>query len=195
MGFATIGSRMAASLLGLFGALALGLATVGLYGVIAYVAGQRTREIGIRMALGAQSRAIRVEILRQGLGLTLAGIAIGLLVTAAVMPLAASQLYDVNPRDPLTLGGVGLVLTAVAPDAAVPIAPAVPMGSGAGIAFIVGYTVLQQRADDRIRGRTFAAFNAGIRSSIFVATIVVPFAIGVTYPEASTVATLGCSLR
>ncbi len=114
MGFATIGSRMAASLLGLFGALALGLATVGLYGVVAFAVGQRTREVGIRMALGAQPRAIRADILRQGLGLTLAGIAIGLLVTAAVMPLAASQLYDVNPRDPATLGGVALVLTAVA---------------------------------------------------------------------------------
>ena len=114
MGFATIGPRMAASLLGLFGALALGLATIGLYGVIAYAVGQRTREVGIRMALGAQPRAIRADILREGLGLALAGVAIGLLVTAAVMPLAASQLYDVNPRDPVTLGGVALVLTAVA---------------------------------------------------------------------------------
>ena len=71
------------------------------------------------------------------------------------------------------------MLTAIARDLGDAVAPAVLMGAGAGLVFIVGYTVLQQRADDRIRGRTFGAFNAGIRVSIFLATIGVPFAIGV----------------
>jgi dTMP kinase len=64
------------------------------------------------------------------------------------------------------------------------------MGAGAGLVFIVGYTVLQQRADDRIRGRTFGAFNAGIRASIFLATIAVPFTIGLIGRERRVVATI-----
>lgn len=87
----------------------------------------------------------------------------------------------------LVVAGIGLVLIALAADLIVAIPPAMLMGSGAGVVFIVGYTVLQQRADDRIRGRTFAAFNAGIRSAILVATIIVPFAIGVIGREQRTI--------
>jgi dTMP kinase len=57
------------------------------------------------------------------------------------------------------------------------------MGAGAGVVFIVGYTVLQQRADDRIRGRTFGAFNSGVRLAIFGSTIAVPFVIGLVGRE------------
>jgi len=85
----------------------------------------------------------------------------------------------------IVVAGSGLVLTATAADLAAALVPAVVMGAGAGLVFIVGYTVLQQRADDRIRGRTFGAFNAGIRVAIFLATIGVPFAIGVIGRERS----------
>jgi dTMP kinase len=77
------------------------------------------------------------------------------------------------------VAGAGLVATALAPELSVAVYPAAIMGSGAGLVFIVGYTVLPQRSDDRIRGRTFGAFNAGIRTAIFLSTIVVPFTIGI----------------
>lgn len=85
----------------------------------------------------------------------------------------------------IVVAGSGLVLTATAADLAAALVPAVVMGAGAGLVFIVGYTVLQQRSDDRIRGRTFGAFNAGIRVAIFLATIGVPFAIGIIGRERS----------
>jgi dTMP kinase len=110
----------------------------------------------------------------------------GDITTLAVYSGAERATADIVAKQDGVIAGIGLVLTALAAELAVAIAPAVLMGSGAGIAFIVGYTVLQQRADDRIRGRTFAAFNAGIRSAIFLATIVVPFAIGVIGRERRT---------
>jgi dTMP kinase len=75
--------------------------------------------------------------------------------------------------------GAALMVTAVMPTLPLAVIPAFVMGAGAGIVFIVGYTVLQQRADDRIRGRTFGAFNAGVRLAIFGSTIAVPTVIGV----------------
>ena len=123
-----------------------------------------------------------------GFGVLVAAVGLGMV---AGLLLAAPLSRRLRPEwlfgPGLVVAGIGLVLTALAAELAVAIPPAVLMGSGAGIAFIVGYTVLQQRADDRIRGRTFAAFNAGIRSSIFVATIVVPFAIGVIGRERRTI--------
>ncbi len=83
----------------------------------------------------------------------------------------------------LIVAGIGLMLTATAATLSVAVYPAALMGAGAGLVFIVGYTVLQQRADDRIRGRTFGAFNSGVRIAIFLATIAVPFAIGVVGRE------------
>ncbi len=90
----------------------------------------------------------------------------------------------------LVVAGIGLILTALSPTLPVAIFPAALMGSGAGLVFIVGYTVLQQRADDRIRGRTFGAFNSGVRIAIFLATIAVPFAIGVVGREQRVVETI-----
>ncbi len=101
-------------LLGLFAALALVLAAVGLYGVLSYVVSQRTGEIGIRMALGAQSSEVRRLILMQGMKPALAGILAGLVGAAFGTQLLRSLLFGVSPGDPLTFVAVPLVLLTVA---------------------------------------------------------------------------------
>jgi dTMP kinase len=78
----------------------------------------------------------------------------------------------------ILVAGLALILTAASPTIVVVFFPATLLGAAAGLVFIVGYTVLQRRSDDRIRGRTFGTFNAGVRIAIFSATVVVPFAIG-----------------
>ena len=106
--------RFSMLLLGTFAALALVLASIGMYGVISYSVGQRTREIGIRMALGAERRNVFGMILGQGARLAGLGIAIGLLVALGVTHLMASFLFGVKPTDPLTFVGVSLLLLGVA---------------------------------------------------------------------------------
>ena len=106
--------RFRTLLLGLFGALAVVLAVIGLYGVLAYTVTQRTHEIGIRMALGAQMRDVLNLVVLQGMTLALAGIAIGLLAGLALTGVLSSMLYEVKPTDPITFGSVGLLLTAAA---------------------------------------------------------------------------------
>lgn len=86
--------------------------------------------------------------------------------------------------------GVALMVTAAMPTLAWVVPPAFMMGVGAGIAFIVGYTVLQQRSEDHLRGRTFGAFNSGVRASIFGSTILVPTMIGLLGRERRTLVTL-----
>jgi putative ABC transport system permease protein len=103
-----------ASLLGSFAAVALLLAAVGIYGLISYAVKQRTHEIGIRMALGAQSGQVVSLILRQGMGLTLAGLFIGLFGALAAAGLLGSFLFGVKPTDPASFAGVALLLIAVA---------------------------------------------------------------------------------
>ncbi|HZF41230.1 MAG TPA: ABC transporter permease [Blastocatellia bacterium] len=105
--------RLVAALLSLFAGLALTLAMVGIYGVMSYSVAQRTQEIGVRMALGAQSRDVLKLILRQGMTLALIGVGAGLLVSAALTRLMKSLLYGVSPNDPLTFVGVALLLTGV----------------------------------------------------------------------------------
>jgi predicted permease len=106
--------RTGAALFGLFGLLGLVLASVGLYGVIAYTASQRTHEIGIRMALGARPRQILELIIRQGLTLAALGILIGLASAFAATRVLSVMLYGVSARDPVTFAGISLVLILIA---------------------------------------------------------------------------------
>jgi predicted permease len=107
-------ARMGAALLGSFGALALILASIGIYGVLAYSVAQRTSEIGLRMALGAQPGQVLRLVLKQGMLLALIGAAVGVLVALPVAHLASSLLYGVSATDPLTYGGITLLLVGVA---------------------------------------------------------------------------------
>jgi putative ABC transport system permease protein len=97
-----------------FGLVALVLVAIGLYGVLSASVTERTREIGVRLALGAQKRNVLCLILRQGLTLTIAGVSIGLLASWAVTRLLSKLLYGVSATDPLAFGGVTLLLIAVA---------------------------------------------------------------------------------
>jgi putative ABC transport system permease protein len=106
--------RFNSLLLVIFGALAGLMAAVGIYGVIAYSVTQRTNEIGIRLALGAQPGDVLKMILAQGIKLTLAGVAIGLIAAFALTRILSSLLYGVSATDPLTFLGVPLLLIAVA---------------------------------------------------------------------------------
>ena len=105
--------RTGARMFAIFGALALFLAVVGLYGVKAYTVARRTREIGIRMALGATSRHTLWQVLRDGLVLSGVGLFIGLLLAIAVARLLASMLYEVSAADPLILIATPLVLATI----------------------------------------------------------------------------------
>jgi ABC-type antimicrobial peptide transport system permease subunit len=106
--------RLAAWLLGLFASLAVALAAAGLYGLLSYSVSQRTQEIGLRMALGAQSRDVLRLVIGEGMRLVGIGLAVGLAATFALSRLVASQLYGVNATDPLTFGGMALLLACVA---------------------------------------------------------------------------------
>ena len=106
--------RWEVSMLGAFGCLALLLAAIGLYGVVACHVTLRTREIGIRMAIGAQPSDVSRMILRQGLALTLVGVGIGLLVSVALARAMARLLYAISPTDPPTYAAVSLLWLAVA---------------------------------------------------------------------------------
>jgi predicted permease len=107
-------ARMAAMVLGSFGVLALVLAGIGIYGVMSYVVAGRTREIGLRMALGADRRNVLCLIVGQGMTLALVGLGLGLIFAFAATRLLASLLYGVSPVDPITFAGVGLLLALVA---------------------------------------------------------------------------------
>jgi predicted permease len=107
-------ARLAATLLSVFGGLALLLASVGLYGVMAYVVGQRRREIGVRLALGARRRDIFGLVVKEGMALVAAGVAVGLAGAIAGTRLLATFLYGVEPTDAATFIGVALLLAAVA---------------------------------------------------------------------------------
>jgi predicted permease len=106
--------RFQALLLGIFGGLGLMLAAVGIYGVISYSVSQRTHEIGIRMALGAQRHHVLQLVIGQGIVLALAGVAIGILGALGLARFLSSLLYGVKPTDPLTFSTVSLILIGVA---------------------------------------------------------------------------------
>jgi ABC-type antimicrobial peptide transport system permease subunit len=106
--------RMFAELCSLFGVVALALAAIGLYGLMAYSVARRTNEIGIRMALGAQQGQVLFMVLRQSAGLVAVGVAAGLLAAVSATRLIASELYGLKPTDPLTLAFATFFIMVVA---------------------------------------------------------------------------------
>jgi predicted permease len=111
----SMASRRAALMLALaFGGLALFLSVIGIYGVLAYLMAQRRREIAIRMALGSTGGGVVRMVLREGLMLVGVGLALGLVGAAALHKIVASQIYGVQPSDPLVLGSVSVLLAGIA---------------------------------------------------------------------------------
>jgi len=106
--------RMGVILLTVFGSLALALASVGLYGILAYSVNQRKREIGLRMAIGAARGAVLRLILRQGMSLVLKGVLIGFAASLLVGRALSRMLYGLSPADPLSLAAAAVALLAVA---------------------------------------------------------------------------------
>ena len=111
---ALLPARLAGTLLGAFGVLALLLAAVGIYGVMAYSVAQRTREIGVRMALGAGARELLALIVREGARLTAVGLAIGIIAALGLTRFISSLLYGIRPVDVVSFAGAALILTASA---------------------------------------------------------------------------------
>jgi predicted permease len=111
---AWFGPRIASLFLGVLGVISILLTGVGLYGVMAYSVSLRTREIGIRMALGADPEGVLRMVMRRGLLLTLSGIAAGLAIVLAAAPQLAPLLYRVSPADPVSIAGAALFLIVVA---------------------------------------------------------------------------------
>jgi len=114
IGASLYAARMGAVLVGVFGLLALLLAGVGLYGVMSFTVARRTREIGIRMALGAAAGDVMRLVLRDGMTLVAIGGALGLAAAATATRLLASFLYGVSTSDAMTFAGVPVILAAVA---------------------------------------------------------------------------------
>jgi ABC-type antimicrobial peptide transport system permease subunit len=106
--------RFSMLLLGIFGVLALVLSSIGIYGVLSYLVGQRTHEIGIRIALGAQRKNVLMLILGEGTKTALIGVGIGLAAALVLTRLMSSVLYGISATDPITFLAVAVVLTLVA---------------------------------------------------------------------------------
>jgi putative ABC transport system permease protein len=106
--------RNLALLMGVLGAAALLLAAMGIYGVISYLVAQRTREMGVRLALGAQRRDLLKLVLGQGLTLTMIGVAAGLTLALALTRFLSSMLFGVSAADPITFTAIALILAVVA---------------------------------------------------------------------------------
>jgi putative ABC transport system permease protein len=106
--------RLAMILLSVFSGIALLLSAIGIYGVISYLAGQRTHEIGVRMALGASSTDVLRMVLGEGMRITLIGVGIGIAAAIGFTRLIAKIIYGVGATDPITFAGVAILLTAVA---------------------------------------------------------------------------------
>jgi putative ABC transport system permease protein len=107
-------SRLSMTLLGLFGALALVLAGLGIYGVLSYLVGRRTQEIGIRLALGATRQDVMRLIVGHGMALTIAGIVSGLVAAWAITRYLNSQLVGVSAHDPATFATIPILLVSIA---------------------------------------------------------------------------------
>jgi dTMP kinase len=160
-----------------------------------FVGGQpviRALILGVMVAFGAAGAVITtgeffarlLNAGQPGYGVLVSAVGVGLILG---LILADPITRRVRPEQMFAPGigvaGAALMATAAMPNLLAALPPAAIMGGGAGVSFIVGYTVLQQRADDRIRGRTFGAFNSGVRLAIFGSTIAVPFLIAVVGQE------------
>jgi putative ABC transport system permease protein len=106
-------TRFAMTMMGIFATVALLLAAIGLYGVLSYMVGQRTHEIGVRMALGAARRSVLEMIVGRGVGLAVLGIAVGIVAALGLTKGIADLLYGVSPTDPATFAAVAVFLLAV----------------------------------------------------------------------------------
>jgi ABC-type antimicrobial peptide transport system permease subunit len=107
-------NRFSMILLGAFAAVALLLASIGLYGVISYLVGQRTHELGIRIALGAQRKDVLRLVVNHGMKMALGGVAIGLIAAFGLTRLMANMIYSVSATDPATFAVIALLLVMVA---------------------------------------------------------------------------------
>src|SRR4029077_17396829 len=116
--------RFSVTLLSAFGVVAVSLAAIGLYGVLAFIVAQRRREIGVRMALGAQPRDVIADVMGQGLRLAGFGVAIGLALALAGTRLLSALLYGTSPTDAVTFAAVATLLVVIA--AAASLVPAPP---------------------------------------------------------------------
>jgi ABC-type antimicrobial peptide transport system permease subunit len=105
--------RFSMLLLGVFASIALALATIGIYGVMAYLVNQGTRELGIRMALGASPRNILKLVVRQGMALAFAGVTLGLAASFLFTQLIRSLLFGVRATDPITFTGISFLLAII----------------------------------------------------------------------------------
>jgi ABC-type antimicrobial peptide transport system permease subunit len=114
MGVALLPGRAAALFTSVFGTVGLALAAMGLYGILAFAVTQRTREIGIRMALGAATGSVRSLVIRSALKLVGLGLAIGFGLAVALTRLLRGMLHGLSPTDPLTFAAIALLLVAVA---------------------------------------------------------------------------------
>ncbi|HET7371735.1 MAG TPA: FtsX-like permease family protein, partial [Gemmatimonadaceae bacterium] len=114
VGEAVARPRLLTVLLGLFGTMGLILGALGIYGVLSYVVMQRTREIGVRMALGAKTRDVLAMFVGRGLRLAAVGVALGLVAALLLTRLMQGVLYGIAPTDPATFASVGVGLLAVA---------------------------------------------------------------------------------
>ncbi|MBV8832930.1 MAG: FtsX-like permease family protein [Acidobacteriaceae bacterium] len=108
------GPRMGVALLSVFGLLALGLANIGLYGILAYSVNQRKREIGLRMALGAAQASVLRLVLKQGMSLVMTGVLIGFAAALLVGRVISRMLYGVSAGDPVSVAGAAVVLLTAA---------------------------------------------------------------------------------
>jgi ABC-type antimicrobial peptide transport system permease subunit len=106
--------RFGLQLMSTFGSIALSLAAIGIYGLMAYTVEQRRREIGIRLALGAEARNVRAMVMKQGLGLAVAGVALGLAAASGLSRLLQTFLFHVTPHDPFAFAVTPAVLAVVA---------------------------------------------------------------------------------
>jgi predicted permease len=111
---ATASANFNMVLMGIFAAIALFLAAIGIYGVMAYAVQERTREISIRMVLGAESKEVRGMVLMQGMRLAIAGVFLGLVIACGLMPMMASLLFGVKPLDPAVLASVAVGISTIA---------------------------------------------------------------------------------